>query len=659
MRRTTSRLLPWSVLALAGACASPPDEAVDDGPLLSLADDALDRCVRDALSLADDDPVGEHLGGLRTLGCDGRGIRDLEGLQGAADLESLGLWNNDVADLAPLASLERLSSLQLGANRITDLTPLGGLTRLERLGLADNAIDDVSPLAPLTSLRWLNLDHNQLTGAAAGELCSLDGLRWLTIEHNAIEDTAVLDCLDAEVYAWWQSAAEEATAPLGPAGTDPAGPVPAPALHPDGGVVPAASRLRLLAAAPEGLVLGVEAGGDVLAAVPQLPGHLARRGDTVTLRRDGVETAVGAIAGDEVTLCQGPFAETCSLEIGLKTGALAPAFADDARPVATLHLRLGDQPLEARLATREGDEAGQRNVQLLDHVLASPNQYDAGSCLFMATTGAMELLINRHLDPADIAYDGDTDLSERYLMNASDHVGAGEMAYVMTDLAYTYDVLGGALLSRDYPFTAGYLCATATGYELCPPWDDGAFLTCYYNWLDELPPGWEQALVETPDVERTILFLDPQLDSNSVWDVGLMDWDVVDRIKHELDTKNAPVVVIYNHYLYWHSNVIVGYDDDVESGCPMVESTLSYFEQQGATSYVNKIEGHMDDLGGCRDRGVFYVRDSIYDGGNDEPTYTYSELYGVEAPYSRRITELSYNWLVYLGNHAYSLHVQR
>ena len=49
---------------------------------------------------------------------------------------------------------------------------------------------------------------------------------------------------------------------------------------------------------------------------------------------------------------------------------------------------------------------------------------------------------------------------------------------------------------------------------------------------------------------------------------GADDWTVVaDELdgragKHELDTKHAPVILIYNHYLYWHANVIVGYDDE-------------------------------------------------------------------------------------------------
>jgi hypothetical protein len=135
-----------------------------------------------------------------------------------------------------------------------------------------------------------------------------------------------------------------------------------------------------------------------------------------------------------------------------------------------------------------------------------------------------------------------------------------------------------------------------------------------------------------------------------------MDHDQIEAIKHELRTKRAPVIIVYNHFLYWHSVVIVGYDDTAESGgCPMVSESLSYFQQQGSGSLVDEIEGHMDTLGGCVDRGIFHVRDSIYQ-GDDEPMYTYSDTYGFIEPMAERIIARSYNWVLYLANHAYSVH---
>ena len=161
-------------------------------------------------------------------------------------------------------------------------------------------------------------------------------------------------------------------------------------------------------------------------------------------------------------------------------------------------------------------------------------------------------------------------------------------------------------------------------------------------------------LVETPDVERTVVYTDPARDSNSQWNVGLMDESHIEKIKYMLRTRRAPVIVIYNHYLYWHADIIVGYDDSVAtSGCPLVESSMDYFDDNGATSYTTKIQQHMNDIGDCTDQGIFYVRDSIYEGTIDEPMYTYG---GFDDRYSQRIIERSYNWVKFLGNHAYAVH---
>jgi hypothetical protein len=136
-----------------------------------------------------------------------------------------------------------------------------------------------------------------------------------------------------------------------------------------------------------------------------------------------------------------------------------------------------------------------------------------------------------------------------------------------------------------------------------------------------------------------------------------MDDRHIERIKYQLRTRRAPVIVIYNHYLYWHADIVVGYDDSVYTGgCSMVESSMDYFDEQGAGSYTTKIEAHMRDIGECSDYGIFYVRDSIYDGTSDEEMYTYDD--GFTERYSQRIIERSYNWVKYLGNHAYGIHRQ-
>jgi len=102
---------------------------------------------------------------------------------------------------------------------------------------------------------------------------------------------------------------------------------------------------------------------------------------------------------------------------------------------------------------------------------------------------------------------------------------------------------------------------------------------------------------------------------------------------------------------------VVGYDDAYSTGgCPMVDSMLKYFAQNDADAYVTKIKDHMTKQGGCTDKGAFYVRDSIYDGGEEEPMYSYSKKYSFTKKYSKRIVLRSYNWVTYVANHAYTIH---
>lgn len=645
MSSTFSRALVLLTSITLPAClGAAADDASQPGRLL--VDAALEACVRDALGLADGEVFAEDVAGLTRMECADRGIADITGLEAFTALEELSLWENEVRDLAPLAALGALRSLQLGNNHIADIEPLAGLTGLERLGLGSNDLHDLEALAGLTALSWLDLNDNAISSEAVAPLCELYGLSWLMIDHNLIDDASALGCVTGEVYDEYQGA----TAASWRGGPDPLSELAVPGRSLEGGALVATpgagGLLELELMAPAGSATVIVEGGSLWA-----------EGERVLWQGRGGRVEVGSLRGGQLELCGEDLDQRCELRLGVKADGTAHPDLVAAAPVVTLSLEPVTWQSSWDMLPVDGEEQ-RANTGLLDLVLASPNQYDAGSCLFMANTGAMEILLNQHAALEAIDYLGETDLSERYLMNASDYLSTADMAYAITDLTYTYDAFGGSLLSRDYPFIADYLRETSSGSLVeAEPSDDGAFFTCYANWLDDLPSDWQQALTATPDVERSVIFLDPDLDSSSIWNVGIMDWETIDRIKHELDTKKAPVILVYNHYLYWHANIIVGYDDSIDSGgCPMVESSLSYYNQQGYNSYVSKINGRIDELGGCRDQGVFYVRDSIYSGGMTEQEYTYSEEYDFSDKYSKRLTQLSYNWAVFLGNHAYSVH---
>jgi hypothetical protein len=404
-------------------------------------------------------------------------------------------------------------------------------------------------------------------------------------------------------------------------------------------------------------------GGVIYEARHEFEGEIRFDGRTFFYRVNDVEQPIGEIVDQTIYLCSGArYGHVCDFSRGQRLPTAAdremPILADRAlEPVFTISLALRQPTLLFEPSVDQTPDYGTYHAGLDPYVLASPNQFDAGSCLFMANTGALEILINQHTPIEEIEYEGDTDFSERYLMNASDHMPSSEMNYHITDVAYTYNVFGGSLLNRDYRFTAGYVKDTARGLVVSDSNDPDAYFSCSYNWIDELPDGWEEMVTETPEIERTLIFVDPDLDNNSIWNVGLMNEDVVERIKYELRTKRAPVIVVYNHYLYWHADIVVGYDDARSIGeCPMVQDSIEYFEQQGATGYVRLIEDHMEREGGCFEEGTFFVRDSIYEGTDEELWYDYSARYSFRERYSQRVINRSYDWVRYLSNHAYTVH---
>jgi hypothetical protein len=602
--------------------AQPPDT----GPtVVSFTDEHLEACVREALGqdkgkAKKQDLLPADLQGLSDLQCPDRGIADLSGLEHAVDLQHLSLWENDVASIEALAGLTGLTSLQLGENKIRDLSPLAKLVKLERLGLAQNQIDDLAALAKLTKLRWLNLDHNPLEAQDLGRIAGLTQLLWLTVEGSKAQGSAPLAPLAAKTQIYMGYSAASAALP--------------------DAFLPQTSDLahegKLIATPlPDGsLRFAYLVDGVTNPLRSEFFGRVERAGEGLRLLHGARDNAIAALL------------------VGRKRGVEASGASG---AVYTLALELR----EPKMVPIAAPAPGKVDKDLMSLVFASPNQFDAGSCLFMANTGAMELLLNQHLTdlPKQMKYQGDTDLSERYLMNASDKLSSAIVRYAVTDVIYTYGALGGALRNKDYPFSAGYVKTLSNGaLAKANKEDEGAEFSCKLNWIDELPTDYKSKLVPTPGAERTLIFLDPKLDKNSRWRVGLASDDVVERIKWELRTKRAPVVVIYNHYLFWHASVVVGYDDTYATGgCPMVDSMLQYFDDKGASSYAATVRAQMSAQGGCSKQGVFYVRDSIYDGTAEEPSYAYSDTYSFTKKYSKRIVMRSYNWVKYVSNHAYTV----
>lgn len=123
-----------------------------------------------------------------------RGIRSIEGLQYAVNLEELDLSENRIADLTPLQNLTKLTRLELDRNIIADLEPLSGLTNLTTLNLYNNEITDITPIESLTELSWLDLHwaNRGKQPLPIDSLAKLTNLEYISIESNDLTDISPL-----------------------------------------------------------------------------------------------------------------------------------------------------------------------------------------------------------------------------------------------------------------------------------------------------------------------------------------------------------------------------------------------------------------------------------------------------------------------------------
>ena len=166
--------------------------AIDITPrFVTIPDDSLRTVIETILEKAAGTPITQaDMATMDSLAANAKGIRDLTGLESAANLTYLSLYNNEIADISRLASLINLKELLLSHNRIKDISKLAGLTRLTELWLWDNQIEDISALSGLIFLTRLSLGENKINDISA--LSNLSNLNVLFLKGNDISDLAGL-----------------------------------------------------------------------------------------------------------------------------------------------------------------------------------------------------------------------------------------------------------------------------------------------------------------------------------------------------------------------------------------------------------------------------------------------------------------------------------
>lgn len=584
-------------------------------PKTEFEDSKLEACVKKAAGSLD----GKDLAKLEYLDCHAMGITKLGGMSQLKGLKHLTLFENQIKDIGPLGRLTSLETLQLGSNHIESIQALENLTKLKTLSLVVNQIEDLSPLKSLAVLEELNLDANKVKEVSA--LSALSKLKWLTLDNNQIADKSALKGLKDKielVYADIQGKGGWSFEPTElEALTRSFAPVPK-------------GELRLRDEGEQGLDFDfVTQEGLRIETAKEWWGALSREGGRLVLSQGKRRVVVGEMHGERPMLCEGAFEERCQFMVGIKM----PNTPEGGEPSVSVNFELTPEPTALKDRFMVSDPF-QKHESLLPYVFSSPNQYDAGSCAYMAATGTMEILLNQKDKITKLDYNSKNNLAEPFLMN----LGGSKIPYFFTDSVYHFNNAKAALPDKFMPFSLNRSSSAKK------------------NWDAVIPKDWRSNAIEVPRIERTVLFYDPPRSSSSKWEVGLMDQAIVERIKYALRSTDAPVLVVYNHNGYWHVSIIVGYDDTQEHGeCPMVKAGMKALKKQGKSGHISRIEAHMKKLGGCSKKGVFLARDSIYPGSSSDEPYTYGGAKS-NGRYSRRIVKREYEWIHYLSNHVTSVY---
>ncbi|MBT7608444.1 MAG: hypothetical protein HN576_01730 [Bacteriovoracaceae bacterium] len=315
---------------------------------------------------------------------------------------------------------------------------------------------------------------------------------------------------------------------------------------------------------------------------------------------------------------------------------------------------------------------------LLPYIMPAPYQQGAGSCLFMSHTGAVEILLN-------LKYKKNIDLSERYFMNLKKaSIGDELVKNWRVDTIYRLNSTGEIYSNKDYYFGKGYY-KTVKGRRVFTDKDDPkANYGTKWNWvidLNRLNADNNKDPISLPKFEREVLFEDPE---ENQWNIGAAPKDIVKRVINAFAKRKAPIEVIYNHHGFWHANIIVGYNEHANShGCPFVSNyqtrmdaraaeitkeaeELSYGPEKKkllskARNFNKKGKKVQDEFiahGGCREKGVFYVRDSIYPSKN-QPLYDFdSTQTGEEAFLNEPVILRSYEWLERLSSNVVQIYIR-
>lgn len=182
-----------------------------------------------------------------------------------------------------------------------------------------------------------------------------------------------------------------------------------------------------------------------------------------------------------------------------------------------------------------------RYDELLDFVQPAPQQGKTGTCLFVASTGAMELIANFRAGIKKPKPYGRYDLSESFIIRAPNlRENKKKSFWEKPVLRFNH---GFGIHVDHWPFEG---------------WRDREVNDDVWSWRDinDFPK------IDLPRIETKLLF-----DIGNKWATYVLEQLHIDLIKKALVKYRSPVLVNYNHDGFWHSILILGYDDELPGAC--------------------------------------------------------------------------------------------
>lgn len=191
-------------------------------------------------------------------------------------------------------------------------------------------------------------------------------------------------------------------------------------------------------------------------------------------------------------------------------------------------------------------------TELLDYVQMAPDQGDTNTCLYVASTGAMELLANKKNNIKNPQPYGPYDLAESFIIHAPEY---GNKSFWEAPVMKFNR--GHGVHINDWPFDAWN--DTSVNYDV---WDSR-------EWRS-------MKKVQVPKVDTIQLFI-----YGNRWSTNVLNNTHIQKIKAALHKYKSPILINYNDNYYWHAILIVGYDDNLPGKCYEISDTECK-EQKGS-----------------------------------------------------------------------------